>query len=156
IRAQQKRRGWKGFVVPGPNCTTTGMAITLKPLADAFGIEKVIMTSLQATSGAGRSPGVAALDIVDNIIPYISKEEEKVERETKKILGRLASEAGGEGIAPAEIGVSCTCTRVPVLDGHTESVFVALRNKGSLADAKQAMREFGAGLREKRFPSMPE
>ena len=82
------------------------------------------MTSLQATSGAGRSPGVAALDIIDNVIPYIAKEEEKVERETKKILGRLDPQ--GEGIAPAEVSVSCTCTRVNVLEGHTEGVTRAL------------------------------
>ncbi|HZU81987.1 MAG TPA: aspartate-semialdehyde dehydrogenase [Polyangiaceae bacterium] len=151
IDAQKKRRNWRGFIVPGPNCTTTGMAITLKPLADAFGLEKVVMTSLQATSGAGRSPGVAALDILDNVIPYISKEEEKVERETRKILGRLD---GSEGIVPADVSVSCTCTRVPVLDGHTECVFVALKSRASVDDARRALREF-APFGDQRFPSAP-
>ncbi len=130
IDLQRRRRGWKGFVTPGPNCTTTGMAITLKPLEDAFGVEKVVMTSLQSVSGAGRSPGVLALDIVDNVIPYIAKEEEKVEKETKKILGKL----DGERIVDAPMTVSCTCTRVNVLEGHTESVFVGLRKRASVDD----------------------
>jgi aspartate-semialdehyde dehydrogenase len=152
IDLQRKRRGWKGFVTPGPNCTTTGLAITLKPLADAFGLERVVMTSMQAVSGAGRSPGVLALDIVDNIVPYIAKEEEKVERETKKILGAF----DGDGITDAKIAVSCTCTRVNVLEGHTESVFVGLSKKASVADAKKAMQEFGRGFVEMGLPSSPK
>src|SRR5439155_280133 len=75
LNVQRKGRGWKGFIAPLPNCTTTGMAITLKPILDKFGIEKVFMTSMQALSGAGRSPGVIALDIMDNVIPYIPKED---------------------------------------------------------------------------------
>ena len=89
IAIQRKKRGWKGFVTPVPNCTTMGLALTLKPLHDAFGVLQVIMTSLQAVSGAGRSPGVIGLDIMDNVVPYIPKEEEKVEKETQKIqIGR--------------------------------------------------------------------
>jgi aspartate-semialdehyde dehydrogenase len=159
IDVQRKQRGWKGYIVPGPNCTTTGLAISLKPLADAFGLEKVVMTSLQATSGAGRTPGVAALDIVDNVIPYIAKEEEKVERETRKVLGRLAphppQSGAGEGILPADFSVSCTCTRVPVLDGHTECVYVALKSRATLDEAKRALTGF-APLGERRYPSAPE
>src|SRR5437763_15074679 len=90
LREQQRRRGWKGFILPLPNCTTVGLAISLKPLLDAFGLVRVLMTSMQGISGAGRSPGVGALDIVDNLIPYIPKEEEKVATETGKILGRLS------------------------------------------------------------------
>lgn len=153
IATQRRKRGWKGFIVPGPNCTTTGLAITLKPLDEAFGVERVLMTSMQATSGAGRAPGVAALDIIDNVIPYISKEEEKVERETKKILGGLWE--GEEGIRDADLAVSCTCTRVPVLDGHTESVFVALRKKASVDDVKAAMRSW-APLAGTQYFSAPE
>ena len=123
IAAQQKNRGWNGFVVPIPNCTTTGLAIALAPLHLSFGVELVVMTSLQATSGAGRSPGVIALDIVDNVIPFISKEEEKVEKETKKILGHLA----GDVIEPAAFRISATCTRVNVLEGHTETVNVSFK-----------------------------
>lgn len=91
LNVQRKNRGWKGFIAPLPNCTTTGLAITLKPILDKFGIDKVFMTSMQALSGAGRSPGVIALDIMDNVIPYIPKEEEKVQIEAKKSLVDLAT-----------------------------------------------------------------
>jgi aspartate-semialdehyde dehydrogenase len=152
IEAQRKKRGWKGFITPNPNCTTTGLAITLAPLHERFGVTRVFMTSMQAVSGAGRSPGVIALDIVDNVVPYIAKEEEKVEKETKKILGALR----GESIEPANFSVSCTCTRVPVLEGHTESVFVELAKPAGEAEIRQAWREFGAAFTAKKFPSSPE
>jgi aspartate-semialdehyde dehydrogenase len=152
IDVQRKRRGWKGFVTPGPNCTTTGLAITLKPLHDAFGIDKVVMTSMQAVSGAGRSPGVLALDVIDNVVPYIAKEEEKVEKETKKILGHFA----GEGITDADVKVSCTCTRVNVLEGHTESVFVGLKKDAGVDEVKAAMRAFGADFVALDLPSTPK
>jgi aspartate-semialdehyde dehydrogenase len=152
IEVQRKRRGWKGFITPGPNCTTVGLAMTLRPLDIAFGVEKVLMTSMQALSGAGRSPGVSAMDILDNIIPYIPKEEEKVERETQKILGKLA----GEAITPAPISISCTCTRVNVLEGHTESVFLQLRRQARLEDVKAVWREFGADLQAQGLPSAPK
>ena len=119
LEIQKKNRNWKGFVAPLPNCTTTGLAITLKPLFDQYGVKKVMMTSMQAISGGGKS-GVSAMGITDNIIPYIPKEEGKVKLETKKILGKLVN---GK-IVDADIKISCTCTRVPVIDGHTESVFV--------------------------------
>src|SRR5215470_17715279 len=118
VQEQRRRRGWKGFVLPLPNCTTVGLAISLKPLLDAFGLERVLMTSMQGISGAGRSPGVVALDIVDNIVPYIPGEEEKVERESVKILGVL----GEGGVVGARCTVSATCTRAAVLEGHTEAV----------------------------------
>jgi aspartate-semialdehyde dehydrogenase len=151
LRAQKKKRGWNGFIVPIPNCTTTGMAIALAPLHAAFGIEKVIMTSLQATSGAGRSPGVIALDIVDNIIPFIKGEEEKVAKETMKILGTY----GNDAITPANVRVSCTCTRVPVLEGHTEAVTVSLSKPASVEDATNAMRAFGRDINPNTHPSAP-
>lgn len=152
IDVQRKKRGWKGFVSPGPNCTTVGLAMTLKPLDDAFGVSRVIMTSMQALSGAGRSPGVGAMDILDNIIPYIPKEEEKVEKETAKILGKLS----GDAIAPAPVAVSCTCTRVNVLEGHTESVFVELKGKADLDRVKAVWREFGAEMAGLKLPSAPK
>ena len=102
LNIQKKNRNWNGFIAPLPNCTTTGMAITLKPLMDDIGVESVFMTSMQALSGAGRSPGVIALDIMDNVIPYIPKEEEKVQVETKKILGKF----DGNSINNASIKVS--------------------------------------------------
>lgn len=138
IREQQKRRGTKGYIVPIPNCTTTGLAITLAPLQQAFGVRSVLMTSLQAMSGAGRSPGVIGLDILDNVIPHIHKEEGKVEVETKKILGTL----GQGAISGHPIRVSCTCTRVAVLEGHTESVFVSLEKKASVDEVARVMREW--------------
>lgn len=150
IRRQQRERGWKGFVTPVPNCTTTGLAMTLKPLQDAFGIKGVIMTSMQAMSGAGRNGGVLGLDVLDNVIPYISGEEEKVQKETQKILGRL----DGDRVVPADFGVSATCTRVNVADGHTETVFVATEKPCSVEDATRAFREFKGGLTG--LPSLPE
>src|SRR5262245_49633782 len=152
IDVQRKRRGWKGFISPGPNCTTVGLAMTLRPLDVAFGVERVIMTSMQALSGAGRSPGVSAMDILDNIIPFIPKEEEKVQSETQKILGKVA----GDTITPAAMAVSCTCTRVNVLEGHTESVFVQLRRQARLEDVKAVWREFGADLASLGLPSAPK
>ena len=152
IDRQRAGRGWKGFIAPGPNCTTVGLAMTLKPLADRFGLRLVVMTSLQAVSGAGRSPGVAALDIIDNVVPYIPKEEEKVQLETRKILGSCVDGA----IRPHGAAVTCTCTRVGVLDGHTESVFVSLDKPATVAQAAAAMREFGAELKSLGLPSAPE
>lgn len=151
IKKQQADRGWKGFVVPIPNCTTTGLAIALAPLHAAFGIDKVVMTSMQATSGAGRSPGVIALDIVDNIIPYIPKEEEKVELETRKLLGDLADGA----ITPAGFRVSATCTRVAVMDAHTETVTVALKKPATVEEVKAAMQAFGKAINPGSHPSAP-
>ena len=151
IPVQKKNRGWKGFVTPVPNCTTTGLAMTLKPLYDAFGIQSVIMTSMQACSGAGRSPGVIGLDIMDNVIPYIPKEEEKVEKETQKILGTIL----GESVAPAPFPVSATCTRVPVLEAHTEAVYVSLKKSATVDQAKDVLRNFGKNFIQMKFPSCP-
>ncbi len=149
IGVQRKSRGWKGFITPIPNCTTAGLVISLKPIYEAFGLNAVIMTSLQAMSGAGRSPGVLGLDILDNVIPYIPGEEEKAQRETQKILGIFA----GALISPAKFDVSCTCTRVNVREGHTESVFVSTQKACALEDVARAMREFSG---ETGLPSAPE
>jgi aspartate-semialdehyde dehydrogenase len=151
IPVQKRNRGWSGFVTPVPNCTTTGLAMTLKPLDDAFGIENVIVTSMQGCSGAGRSPGVVALDILDNVVPYIPKEEEKVEIETRKILGRIA-----EGtVDPASFRVSATCTRVPVLEAHTETVNVSLKVPAAVGDVKKALREYGNDFLALKLHSSP-
>jgi aspartate-semialdehyde dehydrogenase len=149
---QRKNRGWKGFIAPLPNCTTTGLAITLKPIMTRFGINNVFMTSMQALSGAGRSPGVIALDIMDNIIPYIPKEEEKVQIETKKILGNLDTSF----VVPNAIKVSCTCTRVPVLDGHTEIVFVETKRPAAPDEVKSEMLEFSKSVTVRDLPTAPE
>lgn len=152
LNVQRKNRGWKGFVAPLPNCTTTGLAITIKPLLDNFGAQKIIMTSMQSMSGAGRSPGVSALDITDNIIPYIPKEEEKVRIETAKILGKLVN---GK-ITPADLKVSCTCTRVPVIDGHMESVFVETAKYADPESVKKAMIEYSNKVSVADLPSAPK
>jgi aspartate-semialdehyde dehydrogenase len=151
LKQQGKARGWKGFITPIPNCTTTGLAITLKPIYDTFGIRMVLMTSMQAMSGAGRSPGVIGLDILDNVIPYIVNEEEKVQRETQKILGAFSSNV----IQPAKFAVSCTCTRVNVREGHTESVFVSTEKKCEPEDVARVMQEYD-GFRGSQLPSAPQ
>lgn len=148
---QKKNRNWKGWVAPLPNCTTTGLAITLKPLLDKYGVKKVLMTSMQAISGGGKS-GVSAMGIMDNIIPYIPKEEEKVKRETRKILGKLKD---GK-IEDADIKVSCTCTRVPVIDGHTESVFVETEKEIDPIAAKKTYDEYNKSISVAGLPSSPK
>lgn len=152
LREQQQRRGWKGFITPNPNCTTVGLAMTLAPLYRAFGIEHVHMVSMQAVSGAGRSPGVIALDVIDNIVPYIPKEEEKVQKETLKILGNIEDGA----VVPARFGVSCTCTRVGVLEGHTEAVHLRLGKAATEAEILAAWRSAGEDLLARKYHSAPE
>lgn len=138
IPKQQAARGWKGFLVATPNCTATGLCITLRPVLEAFGIERLIMTSMQACSGAGRATGVLGLDILDNLIPFIRGEEERVQIETQKILG-------------ARFSISCTCTRVPVLDGHTEVVNLVTQRAFSLDD----ISALWSGFRPSAWTSLP-
>jgi len=152
LEIQKKNRGWKGWIAPLPNCTTTGLVITMKPLYEKYGVKKVMMTSMQAISGAGRSPGVSAMDVIDNIIPYIPKEEEKVRIETRKILGKLKD---GK-IEPADIRVSCTCTRVPVIDGHTESVFVETEKEVDPKNAKETYEQYNKEISVLDLPSAPK
>jgi len=151
LEVQKKNRNWKGWVAPLPNCTTTGLAITLKPLLDKYGAKKVLMTSMQAISGGGKA-GVSAMGITDNILPYIPKEEDKVKKETRKILGKL-----NDGkIEDADIRVSCTCTRVPVIDGHTESVFVETEKEIDPALAKNTYDAYNKEISVAGLPSAPE
>ncbi|MBT3329328.1 MAG: aspartate-semialdehyde dehydrogenase [Nitrosopumilus sp.] len=151
LEVQKKNRNWKGWVAPLPNCTTTGLAITLKPLLEKYGAKKVMMTSMQAISGGGKS-GVSAMGITDNIIPYIPKEEEKVRIETRKILGKLKD---GK-IEDADIKISCTCTRVPVIDGHTESVFVETSKEVDPLKAKDTYNQCNSEVSVVGLPSAPE
>ena len=152
LEVQKKNRNWKGWVAPLPNCTATGLAITLKPLYEKYGAKKVLMTSMQAISGAGRSPGLGAMNITDNILPYIPKEEDKVRKETRKILGKLRDGR----IEDADIKVSCTCTRVPVIDGHTESVFVETSVDIDPQKAKELYNESNKIISVIGLPSAPE
>jgi len=142
IDRQRRARGWRGFVAPLPNCTTMGLVMTLRPLQDRFGVQRVVMTSMQGVSGAGLSPGVAALEIFDNIVPFIPGEEEKVARETAKILD-------------ATFPVSATCTRAAVTEGHTEAVTVSLGRRATPADVATAFREFAADFTALGLPSAP-
>lgn len=151
LERQRERRGWKGFIAPNPNCTVVGLAMSLAPLHRAFGVKRVHMVSMQAVSGAGRSPGVIALDAIDNIIPFIPKEEEKVAAEAQKILGAI----DGERVAPAAFGVSATCTRVGVIEGHTEAVHVELAKDADAAAIAAAWREFAAEFTAAGYPSAP-
>ena len=151
IARQRAQRGWKGFVAPLPNCTTMGLVMTLKPILDRFGINRVFMTSMQGISGAGRSPGVVGLDILDNIIPYIPGEEEKVAKETLKILGGL-----DDGVfQPARFPVSATCTRAAVIEGHTEAVWVSMQRSATPAAVRDAFAEFGEAFLALGLPSAP-
>lgn len=139
-----------GGVVTNPNCCVAGLVLALKPLADAFGIESVALTTLQAVSGAGY-PGVPSLDALGNVIPLIPGEEEKIARETLAILGRV----NGAGVQPLEIPVSVQAIRVPVPDGHTLSVSVGLARRVSVNEVREAM----AGFRSPQcaaLPSAPE
>ena len=151
LDVQKKNRNWKGWVAPLPNCTTTGLVITLKPLLEKYGAKKVMMTSMQAISGGGKS-GVSAMGITDNILPYIPKEEGKVRTETRKILGKLRD---GK-IEEADIKVSCTCTRVPVIDGHTESVFVETEKEIDPSLAKETYNQYNQNISVSGLPTAPK
>jgi len=151
VRTQRKERGWKGMIVTNPNCTTIGLVMSLAPLEKTFGLEKVLMTSMQAVSGAGY-PGVPTLDILGNVIPHIGGEEEKVERETRKLLGKLVD---GQ-VKMGDFVVSAHCNRVPVEDGHTESISVSLRTRASVEDLIAAWRDFRARPQELQLPSAPK
>ena len=142
LEEQRKKRGWKGAIVTDPNCSTTILAMSLKPLWDHFGIENVVVSTMQSLSGAGY-PGVSSLDILDNVVPYIGGEEEKMVIETKKLFGN--------GKEPAKFKVSAGCNRVATLDGHMEDVFVATKKKAGPAEAKRAFVDF-KGL---DYPSAP-
>ncbi len=151
IRVQKARRGGSGFIVTNPNCTATHLVCALKPLHDAFGLTAVTVVSMQALSGAGY-PGVASLDILDNVIPYISGEEEKVETEPRKLLGRF----DGTGIALADFIVSAQTNRVPVRNGHLEAVSVKFRQPASLTEVAAAFREYRGEPQRLGLPSAPD
>lgn len=151
LRAQQEARGWSGWVAPGPNCTTVGLAIPLVPLREAFGVRAVVMTSLQAISGAGNgSPEVAAA-VAGNVLPHIEAEEEKVELEIAKILGEVAT----DGVAGAAIPTSATCTRVPVQDGHTLAVSVGLEQPATVEQVVEVLSSWHP-FDGRRLPSAPQ
>lgn len=144
---QKRQMKWDGFIATNPNCTTTILTLSLKPLQNKFGLDTVVVSSMQAISGAGY-PGVASIDILENVIPFIRNEEEKVERETNKIFGSMTS--------PAEITVSASCQRVPTIHGHLEAVFAKTLSTMTIEDAMTAMSEFRSVPQKLKLPSAPE
>jgi aspartate-semialdehyde dehydrogenase len=146
---QQHGRGWKGQIVTNPNCSTIVLTMALAPLMQ-FGIKRVMVTTMQALSGAGY-PGVASMDINANVIPFIGGEEEKMECETQKILGDF----GVAGVTPLRAEVSAQCNRVPVVDGHTIAVSVELEKKPTQAQLLGAIRGWRGIPQEKNLPSAP-
>jgi len=149
IPGQQRARGWNGQIVTNPNCSTITLTMALAPLKP-FGITKVIVTTLQAISGAGY-PGEASMDIMANVIPYIGGEEEKMQQETQKILGEFR----GDHIEPLPARVSAHCNRVPVVDGHTVTVSVEFSAKPSSAELHHAFEQFAATPQQRQLPSAP-
>ena len=147
IKKQKEKRGWDGFIVTNPNCTTIGLVIPLKPIVDKFGIEWVNVATMQALSGAGYD-GVPSMAILDNVIPFIRNEEEKVEVETAKILGSVNK--------TADFDIFASCNRVNVRDGHTESVFVKTEEDFDVEDLKERFRKFRGEPQELKLPTAPD
>jgi len=146
IDHQRKKRDWSGAIITNPNCSTAILTLALKPVYDEFGISRVIVSTMQALSGAGY-PGVSSLDIVDNVIPFIQNEEEKVQSETLKILGSPSK--------PADLKVSASCHRVPTLDGHIEAIFVELKREADPESVVGAMERFVGEPQKLGLPSAP-
>jgi len=145
IPQQQKNRGWKGMIVTNPNCSTIVLTLALAPLKK-FGITRVLAATMQAVSGAGY-PGVASMDIVANVVPFIGSEEEKMQQETQKILGNAST--------PLAARVSAHCNRVPVVDGHTVATSVEFSDKPSMEDVQTALEGFRSIPQERNLPSAP-
>jgi aspartate-semialdehyde dehydrogenase len=154
IEEQSTREQSGGYIVTNSNCSAMGLVIALKPIEERFGIEEIFVTTMQAISGAGY-PGVASMDILDNVVPYIGSEEEKMEAETLKLLGRLE----GRAVTPLAARISASCNRVPVVDGHTESVSLKLGNKLGRPVTREEILAAWAEFRPlagKNLPSAPE
>jgi len=150
VDRQREYRGWPGAILANPNCSTAALVLALAPLHRAYGIEKLFVSTMQAVSGAGY-PGVASLDILGNVVPYIGGEEEKMERESRKILGTL----GPEGVTPAGFAVSAHTNRVATLDGHLMTVSVGFRTRVTPEEAVAVLRDFRASPRVACLPSSP-
>ncbi len=151
IPHQKSRRGYdRGYIVTNPNCSTMAVVLPLAPLDRDFGVASVITTTLQAVSGAGY-PGVASMDIVDNVVPYIAHEEEKMESETRKILGRL----NGQAVELSPLVLSAHCNRVNVMDGHLATVSVKLKSHASRGDVIGSMQNYTSEPQKLGLPSAP-
>jgi aspartate-semialdehyde dehydrogenase len=150
LAEKQAARGWKGRIYTNGNCSAITLTLALAPIERAFGLKNVIVTTMQAISGAGY-PGVPSMDILGNVIPYIKNEEEKLEEETQRILGIYSD---GK-VIPGSFGMSAQCNRVPVLDGHTQCVSVELVKKASLDEMREAWNAFRGVPQERGLPSAP-
>lgn len=150
LDAQREARGWSGGLVTNPNCSTAALVTALAPLHRAFGLQRAVVATLQAASGAGY-PGVPSLDLLDNVIPYIGGEEPKIEAETNRLLGRLE----GGRVVPAAIDVSAMVHRVPVLDGHLVSASLAFERPPTPAEAAEALATFQGPAAVRGLPSSP-
>src|SRR3977135_1669735 len=151
IDTQAWRKKSGGYVVTNPNCSAIGLVLALAPLQKAFGLEAVMAVTMQAVSGAGY-PGVASLDILGNVIPYIAKEEEKMEEETRKLLGQM----NGTKVVPAAFAMSAQCNRVAGEDGHTDSVSIRLKTKAKPEEIIAAWNGFRSEPQHLKLPSAPE
>ena len=151
IDAQRAKRGWSGLAVAAPNCATTAIIFPLRALHDAFGLVRVHVVTMQAISGAGY-PGVASFDILDNIIPYIKGEEEKIESEPRKLLGALKHDA----IEMADFTISAQANRVPVMDGHMGALSVELKSEATLPDVRAVLSNWQAPESVRQLPSSPQ
>jgi aspartate-semialdehyde dehydrogenase len=149
IEEQTWRKQSGGYIVTNPNCSAIGLVLALKPLEMRFGIDSIFVTTMQAVSGAGY-PGVASLDIMGNVVPFIKNEEEKMQEETLKLLGRLS----GRAVIPLNAKISAHCNRVAVEDGHTESVSLKLSTKATREEVLAAWREFNP-LAGQSLPTAP-
>jgi aspartate-semialdehyde dehydrogenase len=149
IERQKANKGWSGYIITNGNCTAITLSLSLKPLHDAFGLESVIVTTMQALSGAGY-PGVPSLDALDNVVPFISTEEEKLAEEARKFLGTYNG-----AFELADFKVSASCNRVAVRDGHTEAVSVLLKNKATPEEAIEALESYRGRPQELNLPSAP-
>lgn len=151
IEIQKRKRNWNGFIVTNPNCSTIGLVIPLKPVMDNFGIDSVNVTTMQALSGAGYE-GVPSMAILDNMVPFIKNEEEKMETESLKILGKF----GNNGIKFADFDVFASCNRIMVIDGHTEAAFVHTKSDFGIDELKDILRKFRGEPQNLKLPTAPE
>lgn len=151
IEIQKEERNWEGVVVTNPNCSTIGLAIPLKPIHEHYQLKTVYVTTMQAVSGAGL-PGVPSLQVLDNVIPHIGEEENKIQTEPLKILGALKDKS----IEPASFEIFASCNRVPVTDGHLESVFAILESEASIEEIMDTLRDFRGLPQQQDLPTSPK
>lgn len=151
VDTQKKKRGWDGFIATDPNCSTINFVLALKPIFDLYKLKKIYVTTMQAISGAGY-PGLSSLDILENVIPYISDEEKKMETEPQKIFGTLEN---GK-LSNAKLNLAASCNRVPVIDGHLEAIYLEAKETIDLEEVKAAISGFTSRAQELKLPTSPD